>query len=147
MEDGKHPISTFPRFLYLNSYAFLLLLIGGGIAAFPLYRAGWYWVIPQALIAFLCLKVAFRIFSSWDDKKRKYEVLMARNTPALRPDTFREFMQAPCGRLLCKVVLRDLGRYDAYNELKAQEEPLVVQLRKKCKPEKTTLYINKDFQP
>ena len=56
-------------------------------------------------------------------------------------------MQAPCGRLLTKTVLYDLGKREAYRELKALEEPLPRRLRKACKPQKTTIYINKDFQP
>ena len=148
MGHRKHSISTFPRFLYLNSYAFLLLAMGVGIAIVPCYRmGGWWFVVPQAIVALTCLKGAWRILHSWGDKKRKYHVLMERNTPTLRPETFREYMQAPCGRLLTKTVLSDLGKREAYRELKALEEPLPRRLRKACKPQKTTIYINKDFQP
>ena len=31
-------ISTFARYMYLNSYAFLLILLGGGIVFIPLYK-------------------------------------------------------------------------------------------------------------
>ena len=146
MEQRKAGIETFTRFLYLNSYALLLISIGAGVTFLPLYRwGGWWLVVPQAVAVYFCLKGAYKILSSWNDKKRKYRVLMERNTPTLRPETFTEFMQAPCGKLLSKVVLKDLGQSEAYESLKNLEEPLLQRLRKACKPQKTTIYINKNF--
>lgn len=45
-------------------------------------------------------------------------MLMERNSDATRPDTFSDYMQAPCGRLLAKIVLKDLGREEEYLQLK-----------------------------
>ena len=57
----------------------------------------------MVLVASLvCLRGALTIPKSWSEKKRKYAVLMQRNSPTLRPDTFGDFMQAPCGRLLAQ---------------------------------------------
>lgn len=145
---SEQTISTFSRYLYLNSYAFLLLAMGTGIAFIPLYRISWWLLIPQALGAILCLKGAYSIFSSWEDKKRKYRMLMERNRTELRPDTFTEFMQAPCGRLLIRVVLTDLGRNDAYPTLKRlTQKPLRKRLQEGCKPQKTIIYMNENYLP
>lgn len=145
---SEQTISTFSRYLYLNSYAFLLLAMGTGIAFIPLYRISWWLLIPQALGAIPCLKGAYSIFSSWEDKKRKYHMLMERNRTELRPDTFTEFMQAPCGQLLSRVVLADLGRSDAYPTLKRlTQKPLRKRLQEGCKPQKTIIYTNENYLP
>ena len=141
----RHPISTFARFMYLNAYAFLLLMVGVGIALIPVWKAGGWWVLLQAIPVLFCWRVAWRIFSTWEDKKRKYNLLMERNKKEFRADTFTEYMQAPCGKLLTKVVLRDMGHPEKYKELKKLQLPLLERLRKECKPQKTTIYVNKEF--
>ncbi|MCM1292074.1 MAG: hypothetical protein NC111_04540 [Bacteroides sp.] len=119
----NHPIATFRRYIYLNSWAILLLLIAAGIAMIPVYRLGVIAIIIQAVAVVLVAKPGVRILMSWDDKKRKYTLLVNRNTPEFRPDTFAEFMSAPCGRLLVRVVLRDMGLTDRYPEVKALRHP------------------------
>lgn len=126
--------------MYLNSYAFLLCVVGGGIGVVPCYRIGWWLVVVQGLLVFMCLYKAIEIFHSWADKKRKYHILVERNTPTLRPDTFTEYMQAPCGRLLAKIVLRDLGIPEAYLTLKSLRKPLKERLKENCRPQKTVIY-------
>lgn len=140
-------INTLPRFVYLNSYAWLLLFIGAGVAFVPCYEVSVWLVAPQAVAVFFCLKGAIGILRGWSDKQRKYRVLMERNTPQLRPETFTEFMQAPCGKLLVRVVLHDLACPEAYASLLPLQEPLRVRLRQSCRRQKTTLYINKNYQP
>lgn len=138
----RHPISTFPRFMYLNAYAFLLLLVGIGIMLLPGYRISWWLLLPQAIVAIPCLKGAHGIFASWKDKKRKYDLLIQRNAEQFRPDTFTEFMHAPCGRLLAKIVLEDMHCPERYRELKHLRQPFIKQLRKNCRPRKHTVYVN-----
>ena len=148
MEQRKPGINTLPRFLYLNSYAFLLLALGVGIVFLPLYDVGGWWLaVPQAIVVLICWKGAYSILHSWADKKRKYQVLMERNLQGLRPDTFTDFMQAPCGRLLSRLVLRDLGLENEWPRLLALREPLLKRFRTACRPTKTVLYINKDYKP
>ena len=114
MEKG---ISTLGRFLYLNIYAFLLILLGLGIFVLPLYRH-WLGLIFQIVWALVCLGEAAKVFYTWNDKKRKYAVLMQRNKPLFRPDTGAEYMKAPCGRLLVQLVLKDLKQTQHYAALK-----------------------------
>ena len=140
----KHPISTFPRFMYLNAYAFLLLLVGIGILLFPGYHISWWLEGFQLTCALFCWRVSARIFYTWKDKKRKYDLLMQRNADQWRPDTFAEYMQAPCGRLLVAVVLKDMHCPERFKELDKLRQPFMVRVRKTCKPERKrkVVYIN-----
>lgn len=140
---NKQTIVTFTRFLYLNIYAFLLLVGGIGIFFIPLYEINVWFLLPQSIVALVCLKNSLRIFKSWSDKKRKYDVLMQRNANGFRPDTFSEYMQAPCGRLLVRIVLEDLGISDEYKTLKKLRQPFFATVKKSCTPQKTVVYTNK----
>lgn len=108
----------------------------------PGYRISWWLLLPQAIVALPCFKGASTIFASWKDKKRKYDLLMQRNAEQFRPDTFTEFMHAPCGRLLTKIVLEDMHCPERYRELKHLRQPFIKQLRKNCQPRKHTVYVN-----
>lgn len=88
-----------------------------------------YFALPALLIATFCLRGGFGILRSWKDKKRKYDVLIARNSETFRPETFTEFMQAPCGRLLSVIVLRDLKIPEKYAELKVLRKPLLQRIK------------------
>lgn len=136
----ERSISTLPRFLYLNIYALLLFAIGGGIVFIPLYKTSWWLVALQAAVALPCFNGALKILKSWKDKKRKYSMLMQRNADGIRPDTFSPFMQAACGRLLVRIVLKDLGRKDAYESLKPLKKPLPERCMESCTPKKTVVH-------
>lgn len=145
MRNNESGIATLPRFIYLNGYAWLLLCVGAGVAVAPCYEVSYWLVALQAAVVLPCLRGAYSILRGWGDKKRKYRVLMERNAPELRPDTFTEFMQAPCGKLLVRLVLKDLGREDAYASLALLEEPWPARLRESCQRQKTTIRMNEDF--
>ncbi|MBQ0154321.1 MAG: hypothetical protein KBS70_06015 [Bacteroidales bacterium] len=137
-------ISTFSRFLYLNIYAFLLLVIGVGIFVLPLYHH--WWGLTIQIIWFIgCLTESGKIFYSWKDKERKYTILMERNTPVFRPDTCAEYMKAPCGRLLVRIVLKDLQQENQYVALKQYQPSLKQLLQESCTESKTTIYINPKY--
>ena len=69
-------------------------------------------------------------------------VLMERNTLEFRPESFSEYMQAPCGRLLVRTVLADLGRKDAYPALLKYRKTFAENLKSGCRPVKTVVYID-----
>ncbi len=138
-------ISTPLRYLYLNSYAILLFLLGMACAFIPCYKVSWLLVAVQVVAVILFLRGAAIIFSSWNDKKRKYAVLMERNSSGIRHETFSEYVQAPCGRLLIRIVLKDLGLQSEYRNIMKLKKPLLVNLKESCTPRKTRIYINKDF--
>ena len=134
------------RFLYLNFYAFLLLLCGITVAVLPCYRISKLLVIPQVAVIWLCLKYSFHLFATWKDKKVKYEILLKKNKNEFRPDTFKVFMQAPCGRLLTKAVLKDMGIKEKYKELLSYKEPFLLSIKNGCIKQETKIYINEDFK-
>ena len=139
---SEKPIATFGRFIYLNAYAFLLLFMGAGIVFIPIYRFGQWWLVAvQAVSVFIILKGSVEIFRSWNDKKRKYHVLFERNAESIRPDTFSEYMKAPCGRLLVKIVLKDIDKQNEYKNLKKYKEPFINKLVKAHKPKKSIVYM------
>ena len=136
----KKTVQTPYRFFYLNAYAFLLLFVGGCIGCIPLYAYSLWWLLPQCGICLLCLYEAMRIFSSWADKKRKYAVLMQRNAAGIRVDTFTDYMQAPCGRLLVRVVLIDLHHSEIYPQLRSLRKPWRENLKTGCRPQPTVIH-------
>ena len=131
------------RFLYLNIYAFFILFCGIISVMIPLYKVSWWLIIPQIIISLFCLKQAVQLLSTWADKMAKYDLLMRRNSNEFHPISFKPFMNAPCGRLLTKAVLRDLGLRSRYRDLLVYREPLIVFMRKNCVPQKTRIYIAK----
>lgn len=136
----------FFRFLYLNTYSFFLLFCGIITVLIPLFKVSKPLIIPQVLIALLFIKQAAQLFSTWKDKKIKYEILIGKNKNGFRPDSFKIFMQAPCGRLLAKAVLKDLGLKQEYKNLLVYREPLSVSIKNGCISQETKIYINEDFK-
>ena len=130
------------RFIYLNTYAFLLMVCGIAMAVLPLRKATPLLLIPQIIVSFVFFYYSAQLFSTWKDKKIKYSILLAKNKDGFRPESFKIFMQAPCGRLLTKAVLSDLDLKDRYKELLVYKEPFWTSLKKGCKPVETKIYIN-----
>ena len=142
----KNSISTFSRYLYLNFYGILLFIISIIcliLSIFTYNNGNVYIAVPFVLIFFICLKGSFSILASWEDKKRKYAILMTRNEKDFRPDTFSEYMEAPCGRLLTKIVLKDLNRIDSYDELKIYKKTLCSLCKKSYKKTKITIHYRR----
>lgn len=136
-------IQTPYRFFYLNAYAFLLLFVGGGIGCLIFFVHPLWLRLILGVFCLLCLYESSRIFGSWHDKKRKYNVLMQRNAQGLRPETFREYMNAPCGRLLVRIVLTDMQRQEEYAGLLSLRRSWRENLKDGCNPRKTVIYIPK----
>lgn len=139
-------MSKFFRYLYLNTYAFLLLFCGIAVALIPLFRGSRWLLVPQIVLSLIFLKESLRLFSTWPDKKVKCKILMGRNKDEFRPDTFKVFMQAPCGRLLAKSVLKDLGIREKYRELLVYKPSFPEVIKRAFTPSETSIYINEDFK-
>lgn len=73
-----------------------------------------------------------------------YAVLMGINHGGFSPESFKTYMKAPCGRLMVKAVLRDLGLGDEYGKLLAYKEPLLFSIKANCAPVETSIYINEE---
>lgn len=76
----------------------------------------------------------------WNSKKRRYKKLVEANTDCFNPDSFKEYMQAPCGRLLVKVVLEDLGKKEQYKKLKKTRISWIRTIKSNFKVTKTVIY-------
>lgn len=136
-------ISTLPRFLFLNTYAILLLLGGIGFVSISfIINFNWWIFIPCLIAGISCFSGSMKIFRSWKDKKRKYSLLIQRNTPEFTPHSFKEYMKAPCGRLLVILVLKDLGIKGEYRNLwKLFHEPFLKYLKESCRKQQTVVKI------
>jgi hypothetical protein len=132
------------RFLCLNIYSFLIVCAGILALAIPFYRVGGWILVIQAIVAVKLFMIAGKLFSTWADKELKIEILKKKNRDEFRPDTFSVFMQAPCGRLVARQVLKDLHRSGEYKSLLKLREPLLKRMRSNCVPVKTVVYINEE---
>lgn len=134
---------TFIRYIYLNTYAYLLLFAGIGIVFIPLHIIHWAFLIPQIIAALCVMNMGVKILWSWKDKKRSYHILIERNSTQIHLESFKEYMQAPCGRLIVKVVLKDLGESRQYKILKKRYNPSVKEclaaIKAGAKPKRTVV--------
>ncbi len=113
----------------------------------PFYKISKWILVIQIIAAIKLLIVSAKLFSAWEDKKRKMDILIKRNQDEFRPDTFIVYMQAPCGRLIVHQVLRDLHKQREYKGLLKLQKPLLERVRNNCmsKETKAVIFINKDF--
>jgi hypothetical protein len=134
------------RYIYLNSYALFLLAVGGGILLFPGWIYSWWITLPQVIISYPFLKTGIDILSRWESKKREYRLLIERNKKEFNPSSFELYMGAPCGRLLVKTVLKDLGYSDKYDSLKIYKRTICYFIREDLcnKRQKVVVYTLND---
>ena len=52
----------------------------------------------------------------------------------------------PCGRLLTKAVLKDLGKKSEYKNLIRYKTPFLKSIKNNFVPEKTVIYINEEIK-
>lgn len=111
-------MKAFLRFLYLNTYGFVLAILGLILFSIPtLQLSVLLFVVKCLIVLFLEYKGIF-IFSQWEEKKKHYQQLMSINQKRIKGESFESFIRTPCGRLLTKAVLRDLGKTEYYPVLK-----------------------------
>ena len=134
------------KFIYLNTYSFLLLFCGIISILVPIYKVSKIFFIPQVFVFFIFFYYSVKLFSIYKDKLIKCNILLKKNKDEFRPETFKIFMQAPCGRLVTKSVLQDLNQKDKYKELLIYKEPFFVSVKNNFKPTKTSIYINEEFK-
>ena len=118
------------------------MIFGTATAFLPLRRISPLLMIPQIITVLAFFYHSAKLFSTWKDKKIKYKILFAKNKDEFKPESFKIFMQAPCGRLLSKAVLKDLGIRSRYRELLTYKEPFWTSLKNGCGTVQTKIYIN-----
>ena len=111
----------------------------------PFYMISKWILIPQGIIALYLFYTGCKLFSTWDDKKAKIAILLGKNKDEFRPDTFKQFMEAPCGRLVVRIVLAELGKSHEYKALLIMKKPFFVLLKENCTPTEAVVYINEDY--
>ena len=130
------------RFLYLNIYSFLIICAGILSLVIPFYLFSKWTLVLQGIIAIFLFSTAGKLFSTWGFKKRELALLVNKNRNEFRPDTFKTFMQAPCGRLVVRQALQDLNMQGEYKTLLKLQKPLLERLRENCSSSKTVIYMN-----
>jgi len=133
------------RFLYLNIYSLLLVMVGVVILLIPFYKINIWLIIIQIIATIKLLMIGGKLFSTWNDKKRMINILLSKNRKEFKPETFSEYMQAPCGRLVVKVVLKELGKSNEYKNLLKLKKPFWRNVRENCRPTKMVIYINETY--
>jgi len=132
------------RFLYLNIYSFLIVCAGILALVLPFYLITKWTLIAQGIVAVNLFLISGKLFSTWDSKKREIDLLVKRNKNEFRPDTFKVYMQAPCGRLVVREALRNLNMQGEYKTLLKLQKPLLERLKNNCTPSKTVIFINEE---
>jgi len=133
------------RFVYLNIYAFILLAAGLCILGIPLFRITVFLCIPQIIFVIILFQNSFKLFATWDDKKRMYTLLILKNRKEFSAESFKIYMKAPCGRVLVRAVLKDIGLKYKYKQLLIYKDPLLVSIKTYFTPLETKIYINKEL--
>ena len=119
--------------------------MGVGISFLPLYKVHWLLLVVQIITVIVLLNISIKIFRNWGRKKRSYAVLMERNRDGIREETFKEYMSAPCGRLLVKIVLSDLNERQQYKKIcktySITFSNFIKAVKESWKPKRTVVYI------
>lgn len=74
--------------------------------------------IALGLLGLWPLILAIKIHAQTKHKIRAWKLLCLRNKKVLRPESFKVYFAAPCGRALIRAVLGELHRGEHYKELK-----------------------------
>lgn len=119
--------------------------MGIGIIFLPLHNVSSYLIYVQIILALFCLKVSIGILRTWKAKKRRYNKLIQENISCFNPASFEEYMKAPCGRLLVRVVLEDLGEKKRYDGLKVFKVSWRKTIKSSFKRKKTIIYRNNNI--
>jgi hypothetical protein len=108
--------------LELSLWAILLdgLSIIGLVVCIILYlhNLPLIFIIALLLITLFLFSQGIKIHTTTATKLRAYALLIQRNTKGIRVESFKPYMNAPCGRVLVRIVLRHLGLLKHYIELK-----------------------------
>lgn len=109
-----------PLAVTLNAYAFLLDVISAvlfGACGVFAFCGSWMIACACAAIGFFFLSGGIGVHQTFAEKRRLHYLLERRNCRAIRPETFREYLDVPCHRLVVRSVLCRLGHREKYREV------------------------------
>jgi hypothetical protein len=110
----------------------------------PLYKITIWTLAGQIPISLYFFKVSFDLFSTYEEKLKKIDILIGKNKKEFRANTFKVFMQAPCSRLIVKYTLNQINRKNEYKHLLNMKKPFMENLHENCTPVDTVIYINEE---
>lgn len=111
-------LNSIANFVHINIYGIILFILAISFSLIPFYKISYWYILPQLIIVFSCMKFAFSILKSWKDKKRMYNILFRQNVKEFKEESFYKYMMTPCGRALARTVLRDIGCSNKYPLIK-----------------------------
>ncbi|MEI8095972.1 MAG: hypothetical protein WCG80_17320 [Spirochaetales bacterium] len=110
----------------INTWAFVLG--GSALAAAVVSVVVWPFWPGSAVFAVTGLTLAYhsaRIAAEFPRKVRAYAVLRARNARNYQSASFAPFMVSPCGRIVVRIVLEELGHEADFRQLRVENPVLV----------------------
>ena len=117
MQTWKKSLASDVLFIWTYMH-FFCLLVQFLFFVFLAIRYRYSCTFFKFFLSIYLLKTCCQLFSTWQDKKRKYFLLVQRNRIKFCAYSFEKFMKAPCGRLLTRVVLKDIRQSGRYAYLK-----------------------------
>ncbi len=109
---------TFRDYIYLNIYAFAADFLILSAAVFPIFIFSVYSCVGSCIVILLLLKVSLPLHASAAEKKRTALSLIEDNSERYDETTLSKYMNAPCTRLIVRLVLQKIGRRDQFPVLK-----------------------------
>lgn len=109
-----------PLAVTLNAYAFLLdfmaaaAFCAGGAAVL---NGAWITACACAALGIFFLSGGIGVHQTYGEKLRLHFILERRNKKAIRPESFKEYLDVPCQRLVVRSVLCRLGHKEKYREV------------------------------
>ena len=105
----------------MNAYAYLLLLstLTTAMVSYFSFEKGHHYVICFffGISAFVLLTQTFRNFVNYYHRKRIFTVLLRRNRNDFHFKSFEDYVDAPCHRMVIRLVLLELNQKDKYKEI------------------------------
>lgn len=109
-----------PEWCILNAYALLadVAALGMAFLSYFCWRMHGHLTLFASVCSFVVLVCgAVNLHASYPEKRRIFRTLLWRNRHGLREEAFEGLFDAPCLRLLVRLVLHRIGRDDAYGRL------------------------------
>lgn len=111
----KLRLSLFPILIFFATSIFLIISIN-------LFNSMAF-KMPILLISLYFYSISIRLAFTLKSKLRSIVILIKKNKRKLIIESFSEYMKAPCGRQVVKIVLHKIDKYSLYTVLK-QEYPI-----------------------
>ncbi|WP_246846309.1 hypothetical protein [Leptospira biflexa] len=96
-----------------------MLAIYTALFSFSL-NISFYFKIPVYLCSLYIMSISINLASAYKSKVRSIYLLIRKNRNKIKLTSFKEYMQAPCGRQIVKIVLSKTNKKEYYKLLKRE---------------------------